>query len=117
MNDLSILYIDLYRRVSDFVLNDLVALYYYFVHANLAIHSLIGLMLFLLTVCLFLVVSLYAGLNIARRQAYKTAPSRLFVTKGYYEQTAMFSQKYFTQEDTNPDFKPESNEGSSQKKA
>jgi hypothetical protein len=74
-------------------------------------------MLFLLTVCLFLVVSLYAGLNIARRQAYKTAPSRLFATKGYYEQTAAFTQKYFTQEDTNPDFKPEPSEGSSQKKA
>lgn len=97
--DISILYIDMYRRVSDFVLNDLVALYYFFVHANLTIHSLIGLMLFLLTLCLFLVVSLYAGLNIARRQAYKNAPSRLATPKGYYEQTAMFSQKYFTQED------------------
>ena len=109
--DLTILYIDLYRRLADFVLNDLVALYYFFVHSNLAIHSIIGLMLFLLTLCLFLVVSLYAGLNIARRQAYKSAPSRLFTTKGYYEQTAMFSQKYFTQEDTNPNFKPDSPQG------
>lgn len=117
MNDLSILYVDLYRRVSDFVLNDLAALYYYFVHANLALHSIIGLMLFLLTVCLFMVVSLYAGLNIARRQAYKSAPSRLFVTRGYYEQTALFSQKYFTQEDTNPNFRSDSGEGSSQSKA
>lgn len=72
-------------------------------------------MLFLLTVCLFLVVSLYAGLNIARRQAYKNAPSRLFITKGYYEQTAMFSQKYFTQEDTNPNFNKEAVMDSSKK--
>lgn len=115
MNDISILYIDIYRRAADFILNDLVALYYYFVHANVTIHSIIGLMLFLLTVCLFLVVSLYAGLNIARRQAYKNAPSRLFTTKGYYEQTAMFSQKYFTQEDTNPNFNKEAVMDSSKK--
>lgn len=96
----SILYIDLYRRASDFILNDLVSLYYFFVHSNVAIHSIIGLMLFLLTLCLFLVVSLYAGLNVARKQAYKGTQSRLFTTRGYYEQTAMFSQKYFTQENT-----------------
>jgi hypothetical protein len=98
-NDLTILYIDLYRRVSDFVLNDLVALYYFFIHANLAMHTLIGLILFVLTIYLFLVVSLYAGLNIARRQAYKSVNSKLFTTKGYYEQTAMFSQKYFSNDD------------------
>lgn len=96
-SDVSILYIDVYRRISDFVLNDVVALYYFFIKANPSIHLIIGLTLFLLTLCLFLVVSLYAGLNIARRNAYKNIGFKLVTAKGYYEQSAVFSQKYFSQ--------------------
>ena len=91
------LFIDITRKADDFALNDLIALYYFFVNANITIHFIIGVMLFFLTIFLFTTVTVYTNLYITSAMAYRSVNMKLVTSKGYYEQSARFSQKYFTQ--------------------
>ena len=91
------LFVDMYRKVSDFNLNDLYSLYYFFVTANIAIHFIIGIMLFLLTLFLFSAVVAYTSVNASRSTSYRSVANKLFTTKAYYEQSGRVSQKYFSQ--------------------
>lgn len=89
------LFIDLYKRVDDFSLNDLVALYYFFTAGNITIHAIIGLMLFFLTLFLFSTVTAYTSLHTSRLNAFRSVSMKLNTPRGYYEQAGKYSQKYF----------------------
>ena len=87
---------DVYKHINDFTLNDLISIYYYFANANVFIHLLIGLILFLLTIFLFTIVTLYTNSKLTKNTVYTTTILKLNVKKGYYEQTANTVQKYFS---------------------
>lgn len=89
--------IDLYKVYWDFTLNDLVSLYYYFTAANITIHAIIGVILFVLTLFLFITITFYTTATITKKASFKTASNKLFTPRGYYEQNAEYAQKYFTQ--------------------
>lgn len=94
--DISQSVLNLYPMALDFSLGDLTFLFYFFVSANLSVHALIGLTLFILTLFLFIVVLLYTSINLNRRAAFRITSNKLFTTKGYYEQSAFSSQKFFS---------------------
>lgn len=89
--------INLYSIYTDFALNDLGALFYYFTSANLTLHALIGVILFVLTIFLFITVTLYVNTHLLRKSIFKTTQSKLFVPRGYYEQSSQTTQKFFSQ--------------------
>lgn len=93
--------LDLYNSSADFSLNDLASLFFYFTTANLTLHALIGVILFIITLLLFTTVTLYVSTSIARKTIYGNAHSKLFVPRGYYEQTSQTSQKFFSQSGKN----------------
>lgn len=91
--------VDGYKLAVDFALNDLIAVYYYFTSANPVIHVLIGAILFVLTVFLFTTVTFYTTAHITSKSVFKTVPNKLFVPRGYYEQSPENSQKFFYKND------------------
>lgn len=92
----SIIMQDLYKLACDFGLNDLSGLFVFFTHSNPSIHLLLGLFLFVLTLFLFAVVSTYTMSGIRSNEFYRANQDRLYLPRGYYEQTAETSQKSFT---------------------
>lgn len=89
--------LDLYNSSADFSLNDLTSLFFYFTAANITLHALIGVILFIVTLLLFTTVTLYVSTSLLKKTVYNNAQSKLFVPRGYYEQTSQTSQKFFSQ--------------------
>lgn len=89
--------LDLYNSGTDFSLNDLTSLFFYFTTANITLHALIGVILFIITLLLFTTVTLYVSTSLLKKTVYGNAQSKLFVPRGYYEQTSQTSQKFFSQ--------------------
>lgn len=103
IDDLSIIFIDLYKISNDFSLNDLGFVFYFFYYSNVSIILIIGIMLFVLTLFLFLVVSAYTLGNLENKYIYKKNNIKLFTKKGYYEQTGYFTQKFFAKKENTDD--------------
>lgn len=93
---LNLVYSDVYQLVNDFTLNDLESLIFFFTTGNIIIHILIGILLTVLTIFLFVTISLYTTLSIKKQNIFSQITMKLFTTKGYYEQNANTIQKYFT---------------------
>lgn len=89
--------LDLYNSGTDFSLNDLTSLFFYFTTANITLHALIGVILFIITLLLFTTVTLYVSTSLLKKTVYGNTQSKLFVPRGYYEQTSQTSQKFFSQ--------------------
>lgn len=89
--------LDLYNSGTDFSLNDLTSLFFYFTAANITLHALIGVILFIITLLLFTTVTLYVSTSLLKKTVYGNAQSKLFIPRGYYEQTSQTSQKFFSQ--------------------
>lgn len=88
--------IDLYQLINNFIINDLISIFYYFILSNIQIHFIIGIMLLILTVFLFLTITYYTSLNLTKHTLFNNVTIKLFTTKGYYEQTSLTTQKYFS---------------------
>lgn len=92
---MSILFIDIYKIIDDFTLNDLSFLYYYMFYANPALHLIIASMLFVITLLLFLIVSVYTLNSLNKRNVFAKINFKILSKKGYYEQTGFSTQKIF----------------------
>lgn len=89
----SIVFTDLYIKISYIALNDLAFFASTIMRTNFIVHFIVGLILLFLTIFLFFTTNVYYFMNITRRDSAKLAASKLSTQRGYYEQTAEEVQK------------------------
>ena len=71
INDLYLVFIDIYTIYNNYYLNDLVFLFFFFFHYNTIIFFFIGLFLLIMTMLLLYTVWLYVALYITRKTLLK----------------------------------------------
>ena len=73
INDLYLIFTDIYTFYNNYLMNDLVFLFFYFFHYNVCVLLFIGLFLLVMTMVLLYTVWLYVSLYLTRKNFLRSS--------------------------------------------
>ena len=96
LDDLYLIWPDLYKVTGFFLLNDLIFFFYFFTKYHSFLYILIGIFLLIMTMVLLYFINIYCMVLFRKTDAYKSLDSKLNLAKGMYDQTSHSIQKIWT---------------------
>ena len=96
IEDLYLVWPDLYKSYSIFLLNDLIFFFYFFIKYHTFLYILIGVFLLVMTLVLLYFINLYCLISLNKNDIHHSTTSKLNIKKNLYEQTSKLVQKIFS---------------------
>lgn len=93
INEISLIWDDLYSRSNNFSLNDLSFISYYFTSHNKMLFWFIAVLLCVLTLTILYSVYIYNLSKLSKKEWYNNSQYKIATKKYYFEQTPLNSQK------------------------
>lgn len=92
--------LNVYKVNSLRLLTDFAFMWAVFFKYYLFLHICIGLILLFLTLLIFTIISMYTYFNIFKTDVFQPAPTKLYMPRGFTEQTGDATQKVIQNNNT-----------------